>query len=153
MIDHSNYSCDKCAREFSRHCKHCLHTVDNPPTRFERKKKMGTQVPPQYTPPSMPPHSGYVPIASEMPSPPKTGSKVRTPCTYETPCGWCSKWDKKCDTKIPERGLRAKTNPVDDAIDFYYGKCFSCVSDGYKMPQCEECNPENNFKYFQAKEK
>ena len=23
-------------------------------------------------------------------------------CTYETPCGWCTKWDKKCDTKIPE---------------------------------------------------
>lgn len=25
-------------------------------------------------------------------------------CIYETPCGWCSKWDKKCDNKIPERG-------------------------------------------------
>lgn len=23
-------------------------------------------------------------------------------CTYETPCGWCTKWDKKCDCKIPE---------------------------------------------------
>ncbi len=22
-------------------------------------------------------------------------------CTYETPCGWCTKWDKKCDSKIP----------------------------------------------------
>ena len=21
-------------------------------------------------------------------------------CNYETPCGWCSKWDKKCDKKI-----------------------------------------------------
>lgn len=21
-------------------------------------------------------------------------------CTYETPCGWCAKWDKKCDKKI-----------------------------------------------------
>ena len=20
-------------------------------------------------------------------------------CPYETPCGWCSKWDKKCDGK------------------------------------------------------
>lgn len=35
-------------------------------------------------------------------------------CPYETPCGWCSKWDKKCDTKIPERGLRDKMNLVDD---------------------------------------
>ena len=21
-------------------------------------------------------------------------------CIYETPCGWCTKWDKKCDRKI-----------------------------------------------------
>ncbi len=21
-------------------------------------------------------------------------------CVYETPCGWCSKFDKKCDRKI-----------------------------------------------------
>lgn len=22
-------------------------------------------------------------------------------CVYETPCGWCSKWDKECDKKVP----------------------------------------------------
>lgn len=22
------------------------------------------------------------------------------PCKYVTPCGWCWKWDKKCDNKI-----------------------------------------------------
>ena len=38
-------------------------------------------------------------------------------CIYETPCGWCSKWDKKCDKKIPERGQRAKINIFDDAMD------------------------------------
>lgn len=21
-------------------------------------------------------------------------------CTYSTPCGWCTKWDKKCDKKM-----------------------------------------------------
>lgn len=21
-------------------------------------------------------------------------------CSLETPCGWCTKWDKKCDKKI-----------------------------------------------------
>lgn len=21
-------------------------------------------------------------------------------CTYVTPCGWCTKWDEKCDKKI-----------------------------------------------------
>lgn len=36
-------------------------------------------------------------------------------CVYETPYGWCSKWDKKCDKKTPERGQRAKCNPIDDA--------------------------------------
>ena len=44
-------------------------------------------------------------------------------CIYETPCGWCSKWDKKCDNKIPERGQRAKCKPVDDigeSIKFVY---------------------------------
>ena len=24
-------------------------------------------------------------------------------CIYETPCGWCSKWDKKCDKKIKQQ--------------------------------------------------
>ena len=24
-------------------------------------------------------------------------------CTYSTPCGWCVKWDKKCDKKIGEK--------------------------------------------------
>ena len=25
-------------------------------------------------------------------------------CVYETPCGWCSKFDKKCDRKIGNTG-------------------------------------------------
>lgn len=42
------------------------------------------------------------------------------PCRYITDCGWCWKWYKKCDKKIgrgddkPQRGLRAKTNILDD---------------------------------------
>ena len=40
-------------------------------------------------------------------------------CVYETPCGWCSKWDKKCDKQILERGQRAKINTIDDAMDAY----------------------------------
>lgn len=73
---------------------------------FKRKKKTGVQtpkfrkptVPPQPSVPPMPPTSvsnafkpnpNYVPPAS-----------VKKPCTYETPCGWCTKWDKKCDNKI-----------------------------------------------------
>ena len=75
-------------------------------------------------------------------------------CTYSTPCGWCTKWDKKCDKKIgcgekPKRGLRAKGNFIEDAIDFSYGKCFGCK---YEVGCDKECNPENSFKYFQPKE-
>lgn len=75
MIDLSDYSCDKCAREFSRHCKHCLHTAEKPPTRFKPKKKTGCETPElrKPTPPPPPPTSGsnarkpnpnYVPPAS-----------------------------------------------------------------------------------------
>lgn len=39
-------------------------------------------------------------------------------CTYSTPCGWCTKWDKKCDKKIgldnPQRGLRTQVDTCDD---------------------------------------
>ena len=35
-------------------------------------------------------------------------------CVYETPCGWCSKWDKKCDKKTPECGQIEKCNPIND---------------------------------------
>ena len=38
-------------------------------------------------------------------------------CTYSTPCGWCTKWDKECDKKIPKRGLRAKANLIEDALE------------------------------------
>lgn len=78
MIDLSDYSCDKCTREFSRHCKHCLHTAEKPPTRFKRKKKTGVQTPEYRRPttPPPPPTSGsnavkpnpnYVPPASVKP--------------------------------------------------------------------------------------
>lgn len=81
-----------------------------------KQKKTGCQTPkfrrptapPQYTPPPMPPVK-----------PPNTGSSVQPsekPCTYETPCGWCTKWDKKCDCKPYKRGLRVEINLVDDAI-------------------------------------
>ena len=47
-------------------------------------------------------------------------STIEIMCQYETPCGWCCKWDKKCDKKIgcgdekPQRGLRANTSILDD---------------------------------------
>lgn len=35
-------------------------------------------------------------------------------CIYETPCGWCTKWDKECDKKI---GLH-KYEPVECAHEW-----------------------------------
>ena len=63
------------------------------------KNKFGYQ-PSEYigsTPPPLPttgsnavkPNPNYAPPAS-----------VKQTCHYETPCGWCTKWDKKCDKKI-----------------------------------------------------
>lgn len=36
-------------------------------------------------------------------------------CPYETPCGWCSKWDKECDEKIgsgTSHGTPKKKDPT-----------------------------------------
>lgn len=34
-------------------------------------------------------------------------------CNYETPCGWCIKWDKKCDKKI---GNEPSIKPYDNLM-------------------------------------
>ena len=34
-------------------------------------------------------------------------------CVYETPCGWCSKWDKKCDKTINSKTNSDIDNPID----------------------------------------
>ena len=109
---------------------------------FERKKKKtGVQTPELRNPPPPPPiprnpNLGYQPAYTSTqnpPPPPTSGSNAVKPnqnyvppasvgelCHYETPCGWCTKWDKKCDKKIgyddekPQRGLRAEGNVYDD---------------------------------------
>lgn len=60
-------------------------------------------------------------------------------CPYETPCGWCAKWDKKCDKKIgPEQGQRVKINPIDDAINEPIEKVFNkaCTSESDHEWEC-----------------
>lgn len=119
---------------------------------FKRKKKKTGCETPEFrrpTPPPPPPTSGsnavkpnisygYQPIYTLTQNPPDTFSSLLKSapvcvlpndistvdyiCTYSTPCGWCTKWDKKCDKKIgcgdekPQRGLRAETVLYDDAI-------------------------------------
>lgn len=87
-----------------------------------KKKKTGCEtpkfrkptVPPQPTVPPMPPTTGsnaFKPNPNYIPP-----ATVKKTCHYETPCGWCTKWDKKCDRKPYKRGLRVEINPIDDAI-------------------------------------
>ena len=81
-------------------------------------------------------------------------------CVYETPCGWCSKWDKKCDKKTPERGQRAKCNLIDDAAtnkicqsEFDHEWEYIEISTGGTDYMCRKCHarktvPSVDLKYF-----
>ena len=52
-------------------------------------------------------------------------------CQYSTMCGWCSKWDKKCDRKIgcgnekPSRELKADYSMNLELDDIRSGKGLS----------------------------
>ena len=39
-------------------------------------------------------------------------------CPYETPCGWCSKWDKKCDKKIGDGTDYGTPKKKDPALEY-----------------------------------
>lgn len=106
-------------------------TSPPPPTSGSNARKPN----PNYVPPaSVIVNCGHQPTYTSTQNPPDTLSSllkttslqvlpndigtVTYACTYETPCGYCTKWDKKCDKKIGlERGQRVNINPVDDAID------------------------------------
>lgn len=116
-----------------------------------KKKKTGVQTPEfrKPTPPPPPPTSGSN-AAKPNPNyvPPASVKSERETCPYELPCGWCTKWDKKCDKKIgcgddkPQRGLRAKNVCIN---------CENkevCKSDADNFLACWA----HNFEYFKAKE-
>ena len=63
MIDLSNYSCDKCKRLGSWHCKHCWHTVNKKPTHFKPKKKTGIETP-EFRKPTPPPPIPPLPVTT-----------------------------------------------------------------------------------------
>lgn len=108
-----------------------------PPTSGSNARKPN----PNYVPPaSIIVNCGHQPTYISVQNPPDTLSSllrstslqilpndvgtVTNICPYETPCSWCTKWDKKCDKKIgrdstnkPKRGLRANASMYDDAMD------------------------------------
>lgn len=59
-------------------------------------------------------------------------------CPYETPCGWCSKWDKKCDEKIGTDKTAV-------------APCANCENHGANKHYCSICWA-HNFESFKAKE-
>ena len=72
-------------------------------------------VPQQYNPPPMPPVK-----PSAQTNPPNVGSSVQPPkqhCPYETPCGWCSKWDKKCNSQPYKRAYQREMIVFDDGSE------------------------------------
>lgn len=62
-------------------------------------------------------------------------------CVYSTPCGWCCKWDKKCDKKIvcddekPQRGLRAQAGLYEEAMSRSDAQEFVETIRSGKLPQ------------------
>lgn len=49
-------------------------------------------------------------------------------CAYETPCGWCSKWDKECDKKI--------NKPTEFANDLSTATVKKCESESDHEWEC-----------------
>lgn len=93
-----------------------------------KKKKAGVQIPElrKHTPPPPPPTSGS---NAFKPSPvavsPNNISTIEIMCHYETPCGWCCKWDKKCDKKIGRNApliLKPKSNAQEFIDEVKSGK-------------------------------
>lgn len=73
-------------------------------------------------------------------------------CTYETPCGWCTKWDKKCDKKI---GVSTTSNESKKHIAFKRSEislCNICEEDSKVFSLCAECGGAPDYKYFKPKE-
>lgn len=68
-------------------------------------------------------------------------------CPYETPCGWCTKWDKECDRKI------GNSTPQKRPYEDLFKLCYDCARRGPRnMSECKDCDTSNGFKYFTAKE-
>lgn len=66
-------------------------------------------------------------------------------CTYSTPCGWCVKWDKKCDKKISE----PPTKPYDylkeeltsntcKSVEDHQWECCGMSTEGSEY-RCKKC--------------
>ena len=59
-------------------------------------------------------------------------------CIYETPCGFCTKWDKKCDRKIGA-STPTKINTETKVQDISVSPTDSATAISYKPKRCGRC--------------
>lgn len=66
-------------------------------------------------------------------------------CTYSTPCGWCTKWDKKCDRKIPDPPVKPydylkkpPTNQICKSEEDHQWECCGVSTGGFTY-MCKIC--------------
>lgn len=66
-------------------------------------------------------------------------------CTYETPCGWCSKWDKKCDNEISDPStkpydylMKTPMNKICESESDHQWECCGMSTAGFDY-RCKIC--------------
>ena len=60
-------------------------------------------------------------------------------CIYETPCGWCSKWDKKCDKTIDSKTNSNIDNPIDKSDCLHEWTIMTSNSTTGRTYICSKC--------------
>ena len=60
-------------------------------------------------------------------------------CIYETPCGWCSKWDKKCDKTIDSKINSDIDNPINRSDCSHEWSPMTCNSGTGRIYICSKC--------------
>lgn len=67
-------------------------------------------------------------------------------CSYSTPCGWCTKWDKKCDKKIGNEPIKpydylkeVQSNQICKSEEDHHWECHSISTAGSDYV-CKKCH-------------
>ena len=95
---------------------------------------------PKFRKPTVPPQPTVPPM------PPTSGSNAKKPCPYETPCGWCTKWDKKCNRKIGHQSDTTQ-HPEHVYSAFRIEVCSNCALNRDCLKDPEDIVTCKKFKY------